>query len=95
INRIKIDRSFVIKVDEDPDQAEMLSTILLMAKQLKMETLAEGVETQGEMDTLEKMGCKHIQGYGIAKPMPLQDLQPWLVARPQPSLKQVLTAKTA
>ena len=47
VNRIKIDRSFVTKIDEDPEQQKMLSAILMMADRLELEALAEGVESLG------------------------------------------------
>lgn len=81
VNRIKVDRSFVINVDQDGRQQEMMRTILMMAKQLRMETLAEGVETPGELQTLQDLGCHHIQGFGIAKPMPVLELQTWMTQR--------------
>ncbi len=78
VGRIKIDRSFVMKVDKDQDQQRMVSAIITMAEQLDLETLAEGVETAGEHTMLAQLGCGHIQGYGIARPMPFQDTFEWM-----------------
>ncbi|SLN67941.1 putative bifunctional diguanylate cyclase/phosphodiesterase [Roseisalinus antarcticus] len=78
IHRIKIDRSFVTNIDRDPEQHKMVSAILTMAERLGLETLAEGVETEAEWDTLASLGCDHIQGYWIARPMPLSDVAPWV-----------------
>lgn len=78
VSRIKIDRSFVIKADRDPDQQRMISAILTMAERLGVETLAEGVETVGEHALLAQLGCDHVQGFGIAKPMPLEDTFDWI-----------------
>ncbi|MEM6637896.1 MAG: bifunctional diguanylate cyclase/phosphodiesterase [Pseudomonadota bacterium] len=78
INRIKIDRSFIAKIDQDPDQQRMLSAILMMAERLELETLAEGVESLGERSVLAQLGCSHIQGYGIARPMPFDETLVWL-----------------
>lgn len=80
ISRIKVDRSFVIKVDQDPDQQKMMSTILMMAEQLGLETLAEGVETPGEHAILAQLGCGHVQGYGLGRPMPFDETIHWLEA---------------
>ncbi|WP_425091661.1 putative bifunctional diguanylate cyclase/phosphodiesterase [Tropicimonas sp. S265A] len=80
INRIKIDRSFVTKMDKDGDQQRMVSAILTMAHQLDVESLAEGVETLGEHSMLAQLGCQHVQGFGIARPMPLEDTFDWLPA---------------
>lgn len=78
VNRIKIDRSFVIKADRDPEQQRMISAILTMAERLGVETLAEGVETVGEHVILAQLGCDHVQGYGIAHPMPADQTVDWI-----------------
>lgn len=80
VHRIKIDRSFVLKADRDPDQQRMISAILTMAERLGVETLAEGVETVGEHVLLSQLGCDHVQGFGIAHPMPLDQTLDWIVA---------------
>ncbi|MFC7702865.1 putative bifunctional diguanylate cyclase/phosphodiesterase [Plastorhodobacter daqingensis] len=78
IRRIKIDRSFVTRADEDRDKQRMLSAILALAEQLGLETLAEGVETPGEHAMLAQLGCGHVQGFGIARPMPLAETAVWI-----------------
>ncbi len=78
VNRIKIDRSFVMKADCDPDQQQMISAILMMAEQLQVETLAEGVETTGEHALLSQLGCDYVQGFGISRPLPFEDTLPWI-----------------
>ena len=78
VRRLKIDRSFVTKVDEDRDQQKMVSAILSLAEQLGLETLAEGVETPGEHAMLSQLGCGHVQGFGIARPMAFDDTAEWI-----------------
>lgn len=78
IDRIKIDRSFVVQCDQNPEQKKMLATILTMAQQLRLETLAEGVETLGEKAELIELGCDYLQGFGIARPMPAEDVPQWI-----------------
>jgi diguanylate cyclase len=80
VGRIKIDKSFVANVDSDPGQKRLVAAILSMAEQLGIETLAEGVETPGEHSTLAQLGCAHVQGYGIARPMPFEDTIGWVSA---------------
>lgn len=80
IDRIKIDRSFVMKSDRDPEQQRMISAILSMAERLDLETLAEGVETVGEHALLAQLGCNHVQGFGIGKPMPFHETLDWIHA---------------
>ena len=81
VGRIKIDRSLITALDTDPDQHAMVAAILTMATQLNIDVLAEGVETPGEHSTLAQMGCNHIQGFAIARPMPAADLLAWLLRR--------------
>ena len=78
VRRIKIDRSFVTRVDEDREQQKIVSAILSMAEQLGMQTLAEGVETPGEHAMLAQLGCGHVQGFGIARPMPVDETMDWI-----------------
>jgi EAL domain-containing protein (putative c-di-GMP-specific phosphodiesterase class I) len=77
ISRIKIDRSFVIKADRNARQQRMISAILTMAERLGLETLAEGVETVGEHALLAQLGCDHVQGFGIGRPMPFDQTLDW------------------
>jgi EAL domain-containing protein (putative c-di-GMP-specific phosphodiesterase class I) len=78
--RIKIDRSFVMKADQDPEQQRLVSAILTMAERLDLETLAEGVETVGEHALLAQLGCNHVQGFGIGRPMPFEKTLDWIKA---------------
>ncbi|TNF60193.1 MAG: bifunctional diguanylate cyclase/phosphodiesterase [Rhodobacteraceae bacterium] len=78
IRRIKIDRSFVMKADRDPEQQRFIGALLTMAERLEVETLAEGVETVGEHALLAQLGCDHVQGYGIGRPMPFDQTLDWL-----------------
>lgn len=78
VSRIKIDRSFVMQVDRDEAQQKMVAAILSMADRLGLETLAEGVETIGEHAMLAQLGCDHIQGFGLARPMPFEKTGPWI-----------------
>ncbi len=80
LNRLKIDRSFVQNVDQNRDQQNLITAILSLAERLGLETLAEGVETPGEHALLAQLGCGHVQGYVVAKPMPAEDLATWLAA---------------
>ena len=80
ISRIKIDRSFVMKADRDPEQQKLIGAILTMAERLDLETLAEGVETVGEHALLAQLGCDHVQGFGIGRPMPFDQTLDWITA---------------
>ena len=76
----KIDRSFVAKADRDASQQQLVSAILTMAERLSVETLAEGVETPGEHALMAQLGCDHVQGFGIGKPMPFEKTMDWMAA---------------
>lgn len=78
VKRIKIDRSFVSRIDTDPAQQKMLAAILSLAERLDLATLAEGVETIGEHAMLAQLGCTHVQGFVIARPMPADAVAGWL-----------------
>lgn len=80
VRRLKIDRSFVMKADQHAEQQRMLSAILELANRLGLDTLAEGVETAGEHSMLAQLGCGHVQGYAIARPMPLGQMPGWVAA---------------
>ncbi|MDB6175983.1 EAL domain-containing protein [Paracoccus sp. Z330] len=78
VNRIKIDRSFVLGCDVDAGQQRMILAILALAERLGISTLAEGVESLDEHTFLAQMGCDEVQGYAIARPMPLHETQDFL-----------------
>jgi len=78
VKRIKIDRSFITRIDSDREQQQMLSAILEMAERLGVDTLAEGVESAGEHTLLSQLGCGHVQGYSIAEPMPADVAGAWI-----------------
>ncbi|GGB11031.1 putative bifunctional diguanylate cyclase/phosphodiesterase [Allosediminivita pacifica] len=77
VHRLKIDRSFVTRIDLDEEQRRMLAAVLSMADRLELETLAEGVETTGEHALLAQLGCDHVQGFAIARPMPAERMIEW------------------
>ncbi|QYK43448.1 MAG: GGDEF domain-containing protein [Paracoccaceae bacterium] len=80
VRRVKIDRSFVTRIDDDREQQRIVSAILSMAERLGLETLAEGVETAAEHAMLAQLGCGHVQGFSIARPMPAEDTLAWIAA---------------
>jgi len=79
VNRIKIDRSFVTRVDRDREQQNMVAAVLTMAERLNLETLAEGVETLGEHAMLAQLGCQNVQGFSVSGPLPFSETQAWIV----------------
>jgi diguanylate cyclase (GGDEF)-like protein len=79
VHRIKIDRSYITRVDRDRQQQDMVSAILTMAERLRLETLAEGVESVGEHAMLAQLGCQNVQGFAIGRPMPFEETIAWIV----------------
>ena len=78
LRRLKIDRSFVRSLDSDREQQNLVTAILSLAERLGLDTLAEGVETQAEHAILAQLGCGHVQGYVVARPMPVEDVSGWM-----------------
>lgn len=78
---LKIDRSFVQRLETDDECRAIVDTTIELARRLKMTTVAEGVETEAAIRYLSQQGCHLAQGYFIAKPMQPQDFEPWLLRR--------------
>lgn len=69
IDKLKIDRSFVASLPANSESLAVASAIVSLAKSLGLKTTAEGVETQGQMDCLVKLGCAEFQGFLLGRPM--------------------------
>lgn len=69
ISSLKIDRSFVQGIPDDANDCAIASAIIMMAHQLKLNVVAEGVETQAQLDFLQNAGCNEIQGYVFSRPV--------------------------
>jgi EAL domain-containing protein (putative c-di-GMP-specific phosphodiesterase class I) len=74
VSVLKIDRSFVSGVDEDPQAASIVSAFLELSRGLGMTTLAEGIETERELAFLRERGCELGQGFLFAKPVPPEEI---------------------
>lgn len=80
VDQLKIDRSFVIQLPEQRQDALVARTIIGMAQGLDIEVVAEGVETDAQWQFLKRHGCDYFQGYLFARPLPAAEFQE-LVAR--------------
>jgi diguanylate cyclase (GGDEF)-like protein/PAS domain S-box-containing protein len=74
IDVLKIDRSFVSHLDQDPGLAHIAAAFIQLGRGLGMTTLAEGIETEGEWRFLAEQGCELGQGYFFSRPVPAEDL---------------------
>jgi len=77
VYEIKIDRSFVMEMDQVSGDEVIVKTTLNLSHDLGYKVVAEGVENQGVLNKLKAMGCDFSQGYHIARPMPLEALTEW------------------
>jgi EAL domain-containing protein (putative c-di-GMP-specific phosphodiesterase class I) len=69
IDTLKIDRSFVTRMTDNSENAEIVRTIVTLARSLDMDIIAEGVETHEQLRQLSSLGCDYGQGYLFAKPV--------------------------
>ncbi|MEO6147138.1 MAG: EAL domain-containing protein [Sulfuriferula sp.] len=80
IDRLKIDQSFVQGIDQIQANQSIVRAISSLAHNLSMEVVAEGVESDAELAILRECQCNEAQGYWFAKPMPADDVMPWVTA---------------
>lgn len=78
IDRIKIDQSFVRDVTSSRDDAAIVEAIIAMANSLDLDVIAEGVETTEQLKFLQNKGCREMQGYFFARPMPASEMSRYL-----------------
>jgi diguanylate cyclase (GGDEF)-like protein/PAS domain S-box-containing protein len=69
VDHLKIDRSFVQDLEQDPDDAAIVAAVVGLGRSLKLQITAEGVETAGQAQRLQEMGCEYAQGYYFAQPV--------------------------
>ena len=80
VDVLKIDQSFVDGLGTDPDDLAIVQAIVALAFSMGMTTIAEGVETQTQLDTLKQLGCASAQGFLLARPLPAADMDALLLA---------------
>ena len=79
IDNLKIDRSFIERLNFDAEKLAIVRTIITLAKTLGMDTIAEGIETAEQLTQLKNLGCQFGQGYLFAKPLDVQEIESRLV----------------
>jgi EAL domain-containing protein (putative c-di-GMP-specific phosphodiesterase class I)/GGDEF domain-containing protein len=80
VSHLKIDRSFVSGLLDNPDSLHIVETVVSLARKIGISTIAEGVEDAAVYERLQGLGCDMAQGYHIARPMPADQLPGWLEA---------------
>ena len=78
IDEIKIDKSFVLHMDQEDADACIVSATIGLSRSLGVQVVAEGVETQETRDLLAALGCDIAQGFYFSRPLPALELEQWV-----------------
>lgn len=73
LDKLKIDRSFICDIESNPLSRQIVSTIISLSQQMKIDCVVEGVETLEQVDVLQRLGCTKMQGYFFARPLDFED----------------------
>jgi EAL domain-containing protein (putative c-di-GMP-specific phosphodiesterase class I) len=85
VDALKIDRSFIDGLGDDPQVTAIVHAVVAFAKTLDLRVTAEGIETAGQLQQLQALGCDHGQGYYVAKPLQPGSVQPFLDTHQPPA----------
>ncbi|HEU4620751.1 MAG TPA: EAL domain-containing protein [Burkholderiaceae bacterium] len=78
IGALKIDRAFIAGLDKTREGAAIVNAIVALGRTLDLRVIAEGVETPAQIEVLNRLGCRLVQGFVHARPMPAADFERWL-----------------
>ncbi|MDO8876420.1 MAG: EAL domain-containing protein [Pseudolabrys sp.] len=78
-SKIKIDRSFIVGLSEKVESRAVARAVVDLARTLKMQVVAEGVETNAQLEQLRRLGCEEMQGYLFSPPRPAAEIGDLLV----------------
>jgi EAL domain-containing protein (putative c-di-GMP-specific phosphodiesterase class I) len=81
VDILKVDKSFVAHLGREDGQSELVRTIVRLGQSLRLDTVAEGIETVEQRTALEAMGCAFGQGFLFARPMPADEMDALLAAQ--------------
>ncbi len=81
LDAVKLDQAFISGLTENPADPEIVAAVLSLARALDMAVIAEGVETEEQVNCLHALGCSLAQGYYFARPMPPEEMGSWLSGR--------------
>jgi diguanylate cyclase len=96
VDELKLDRSFVVPMIDDPRAAALVASTISLAHSLDLRMVAEGVENEAAYAELARMGCDQAQGYYVSRPVSASELEHWMNTRPTTDkvadLPQILSA---
>jgi EAL domain-containing protein (putative c-di-GMP-specific phosphodiesterase class I) len=72
VDRLKVDQSFVRDIHKDPESTTIVEAIISLGHSLKLKVIAEGVETQQQLEFLRDRGCEEFQGFHFSRPIPVE-----------------------
>jgi EAL domain-containing protein (putative c-di-GMP-specific phosphodiesterase class I) len=78
VDKLKIDQTFVRQLAQSPEDAAIVRAIVQLGHTLQLQVVAEGVETEAQLEFLKANGCDQIQGYCISRPMPAEEFAQFL-----------------
>ncbi|HIE39857.1 MAG TPA: EAL domain-containing protein, partial [Thiomicrorhabdus sp.] len=78
MNTLKIDRSFIMDLTPESDDAAIVEVVILLADKLGLDVVAEGVETDAQLAFLRSQGCQYVQGYLLSRPLPADEFEIFL-----------------
>jgi diguanylate cyclase (GGDEF)-like protein len=81
VHALKIDRSFITDLMDEPESEAIVRSIIELARNMHLETVAEGVEDERACERLTRLGCDYAQGFALARPMSADAMLDWLSAR--------------
>jgi EAL domain-containing protein (putative c-di-GMP-specific phosphodiesterase class I) len=95
LDGLKIDRSFVLDLRADSDDAAIVGSTIGLSKQLGLSVIAEGIENRATADLLVSMGCEEGQGYFFGRPMPAQAFEEQFLKAPEPTARVLAEGEAA
>ncbi|WP_171815433.1 sensor domain-containing protein [Stanieria cyanosphaera] len=87
INKIKIDRSFISQMDDNDSNPAIVRAMMMIANELNIEVIAEGIETLTQLEFLHLLGCHYVQGYWFSPPQNREKIELWLESFSQNNLQ--------